>query len=297
MKAIVIGEINLGIALDAAGATLGALPGGLMARVAMALAADGVATVMASDAGADSPGDIAVNAIAAAGASVTSVDRFTEGRTPLNVLMGMPPVLTRYDEYPDEAFDIIWPRIDEGDIVVFGGHYALDARMRPRLHKLLAHATERKAVLVYVPDFKPQLQPRITRVMPEILENLEMAHLTVTTSSDLHNIFGVDTGAGCYADRISFYCRSLINIDTDCHALEFFAGKEATRVDTGTAPLAAIIWRAGALAGLAAALAKAEVTSQLFEAPSEAMRKDVLTAMVDSGHKASEGALPWQLFF
>ena len=61
--------------------------------------------------------------------------------------------MIRYEGYPEEAFDIIWPRIDPGDIVLYGGYYAIDKRMHQRMSKLLEHAAEREAVMIYLPDF------------------------------------------------------------------------------------------------------------------------------------------------
>lgn len=293
MKIIAIGEININLSATEGG--FGSLPGGLIARAAAILGRMGFATAMASDAGSDIPGDMAVGALSEAGVDTHSVDRFTEGRTALNIFSGLTGAPTRYDAYPEEAFDIVWPRIDEGDIVVFGGHYALDGRMRPRLARLLSHAAERKAVLVYVPAYSSALEPRITRVMPEILENLETAHLVVTTTADLATIFGTDNSAGCFADRVSFYCRSLVNIDAGCHRLEYFAGKEVTSAATGASPCESLLWQAGALAGLIGALAAHAVTPEALDAPGEGLRTDILEAMVRSGAEAAAEAPSWQL--
>lgn len=294
-KIICIGELSLNIALDSTGATLGAMPGGRIANAAALLAADGLEVLMASEAADDSVGAIVVGHLEQAGVQTRSVDRYTEGRTTLNILSGEPPVLTRYEAYPDEAFDIIWPRIDEGDIVVFGGYYAIDRRMRPRLAKLLTHAVERKALMVYLPGFPPQQESRITRVMPEILENLETAHIVVTRTSDLATVFGNGNGNGCFNDRISFYCRSLVNIDPACGHLEYFGGKECTTAEIGGEPCGSLLWNAGALAGLVAAIARGEYKPDDFEHPSETLRSDILKAAATSAHVAVAGRNQWQL--
>lgn len=293
MKIIAIGEINLN--LSAEGTGFGALAGGVIARAATVLAREGFATVMAADAGCDIPGDMALAAIEEAGVETHSVDRFTEGRTALNIYADASKVPSRYDAYPGEAFDIVWPRVDEGDIVVFGGHYALDARMRPRLAKLLTYAAERKALLIYVPAYNISLEPRITRVMPEILENLEMAHIVVTTTADLGTIFGVADTETCFNDRVSFYCRSLVNIDAICRRVEYFGGTEVSSADTGNAYGNSLLWQAGALAGMIGMLATARPTAEALEAPTASLRGEVLGAMVRSGAEAIANASAWQL--
>lgn len=294
-KIICIGECSLNVVLDSAGKSLGTMPGGRIANAAAILARDKFDVKMASEASADAVGDIVVAHLAEAGVDVHSVDRFTEGRTALNVLV-MPidgadmamPALTRYEGYPDEAFDIIWPRIDPGDIVLFGGFYALDKRMRERMTKLLEHAVEREAVMIYLPGFLPQQEPRITRVMPQILENLEMAHIVVTRNRDLELIFGVKHPETCYRNHIDFYCRSLVNIDNECGAIAYYSGKELTAVDIPAGVSRTLLWNAGAVAGIVAAVAKGGYKPDTFEGPAQDVRKEILTAAALSANEAAK---------
>ena len=118
-----------------------------------------------------------------------------------------------YRRYPSECFDVKWPDVSEDDIVVFGSYFAVDARVRPRLHELLSYIVERKALIINMPGFLKQQEPRITRVMPEILENLEISDMVVTRTQDLEHIFGTRNPEDCYRKHIKFYCRSFINID------------------------------------------------------------------------------------
>ncbi|MBP3536686.1 MAG: hypothetical protein J6J93_04015 [Muribaculaceae bacterium] len=298
-KIICIGECSLNLVVDASGKPLGSLPGGRIANAASILGRDGLKVLMASEACADSIGDIIVGNLSASGVDVTSVDRFTEGRTPLNVFVTDPgnpqPKLIRYEAYPEEAFDIIWPRIDEGDIIVFGGYYSIDRRMRPRMQRLLAHAAERKAVMVYLPGFLPQQEPRITRVMPQILENLEMAHVVVTRNRDLELIFGVKLPDACYHDHIDFYCRSLVNIDDTCRRISYYTGKEVSSVDIPERICRTLMWNSGALAGLTAAIFERNLSADVFDAPDAQTREALLGAAAKSAMSAAESLTEaWQ---
>ncbi|MDE6573845.1 MAG: hypothetical protein K2L84_00780 [Muribaculaceae bacterium] len=298
-KIICIGECSLNIVLDADGKPMGSMPGGRIANAAAMLAKLGINTVMASEAAADNVGDIIVNFLADASADINSVDRFTEGRTPLNIFTTAADgstSLTRYENYPDEAFDIIWPRIDPDDIVLFGGYYAIDSRMRPRMLKLLAHAVERKAVMVYLPGYLPQQEPRITRVMPAILENLEMADIVITRNSDLSLIFGTKEPQDCYSDHIDFYCRSLVNINEAAGRISYFTGNESSSVETGTAAATSLLGNAGVVAGLCAAVFNGNIGKDTLEYPDANVRETLLKAAADNAALATASlSESWQL--
>lgn len=301
-KIICIGECSLNVVLKHDGCPLGTMPGGRIANAAAMLAREQFNVIMASEASADPVGDIVVNHLTEAGVDVKSVDRFTEGRTAMNVFVNpgedaldAMPSITRYESYPEEAFDIIWPRIDPGDIVLYGGFYALDRRMRERMSKLLEHAVEREAVMIYLPGFLPQQEPRITRVMPQILENLEMANVVVTRNRDLNLIFGVKHPDACYQDHIDFYCRSLINIDNECDTITYYSGKNMTSVGITGKTNSTLLWNAGAVAGIVGAIAERDVKPDTFETPDEDLRKAILTAAAMSAEKAARNLTePWQ---
>lgn len=301
-KIICIGECSLNIILDHNGMPQGSMPGGRVANAAAILALNKFNTVLASEAAADAIGDTLITHLTACGVDVRSVDRYTEGRTTLNILVqpaqeseNAMPSLIRYEKYPDEAFDIVWPRIDPGDIVLFGGFYAIDARMRPRLSKLLAYASERKALLVYLPGFLPQQEPRITRVMPAILENLELADLVITRNKDLSLIFGIEHPQTCYHDHIDFYCRSLINIDTECGELSYYSGKEVTSVSIPAKTCRTLLWNAGAVAGAVGALAEHVIARETLETPAAELRETILgAAAICANTTAADLTQPWQ---
>lgn len=288
-KIICIGECSLNVVFDH-GMPMGAIPGGRIAAAAAMLAEARIPVVMASEASADPVGDMAVKNLAEAGADISSVDRFTEGRTPLTVFTladdGTPEV-TRYENYPDEAFDIVWPRVDDDSIVVFGGYYALDRRMRTRMLPFLNHCAERNATMIYVPGFMARRESRITRVMPAILENLELAHVVIARNNDLEIIFGTPSGDVCYHDHIDFYCRSLINADTACRTLNYYSGKTVTTLDIPESVCETMIWNAGIIAGVAAAIFEHDITPDRLDAPDEELRRTVLTAAARMASAAS----------
>lgn len=146
-----------------------------------------------------------------AGVNTAGIDRFTDGTTPVIIRMGTRPI--RYENYGDECFDIVWPNITRGDIVVFGEFYALDGRMRARMVPLLDSAAERGAVMIYLPGFMPSQTPRITRVMPAILDNLERAHIVITDTEALTTIFDNPDGQACYEQHIRYSAPVMVHVD------------------------------------------------------------------------------------
>lgn len=298
-KIICIGECALDIVFGADGTPLGSMPGGRLVNAAAILARNhDCRVVMAGEAAADAVGDTVVSFLSDAGVDTTGVDRFTEGRTPVTIFMTAADgrlSATRYESYAEECFDIVWPRIDEGDIVLFGGYYAIDRRMRRRMLPLLQHAAERKALLVYLPGYLPQQEPRITRVMPAILETMELSHIVCTRSADLALIFGARDAAACYRNHIDFYCRALLNVDAAAHTVGYYSAAGADVLDVPLSACASLVWNAGIVAGAVKALADAGATPEMIETSPAMLRNAVLREAVATADTAL-AAMPdaWQ---
>lgn len=296
-KIICIGECSLNIVFDGA-APVGAIPGGRIAAAAALMARDGFPVVMASEASSDPVGDMIVKSLTDAGVDISSLDRFTEGRSPIIVFTqdadGASHV-TRYENYADEAFDIVWPRVDDDCVVVFGGYYALDRRMRTRMVPFLNHCAERGAVMIYQPGFMSVQESRITRVMPAILENLELAHLVIARNTDLQLIFGIKDDSRCYSDHIDFYCRSMISVDTACRQLSYYSGKQLSRIEIPESICETMTWNAGVVAGVAGAIFEKDITPEQLSAPDASLRETILTAAAKSATAASRSLTEqWQ---
>ncbi len=245
-KIFCIGECALSVSFDGPTAAAGLY--GDIANAAAILGRRRASVHMLSEAAADPVGQAAVDALARAGADTSAIDRFTEGSTPVVVSMAPGAAPIRYERYGDECFDIVWPDITRGDIVIFGEYYALDPRMRTRMVPLLDNAAERGAAMVYLPGFMPAQAPRITRVMPAILDNLERAHIVVADAGSLQAIFGEKDSAACYERHIRYSAPILASCDVATATVHAPGGVTATAPATGgTAALAASI--ATALAG------------------------------------------------
>lgn len=191
-KIIAIGESVLDT-LYRNGQPIKAMVGGRIANATASLGMTGVPVTFCSECCTDSVGDIIVDFFNRHQVATTSIDRYTDGSTQLSaIFLGEDgnDKIVNYGVYPDaDRFDVVWPRIDEGDIVLFGSLYSIAQPQRERVYELLSYAAERKAVMVYLPGFQHGINFRITRVLTAILENLELSSIVVAHERDLSDIF------------------------------------------------------------------------------------------------------------
>lgn len=225
-KHIIIGECTLDLVFpqdthrDLVAVT--AMPGGRLLNAAAMLGSAGKPTCYVSECARDRSGDMLVAFLERHGVNTASIDRFTDGITPMNLRFLPEGDIVCSRTWPKERFDVVWPRIDNDDIVVFGTYFSLDPRVRPQLIELLQHAAERKAIIIYVPGLSPEPKSGITKLMPDILENLEIASVVLTRSSDLGVIFNESDSARAYERHIRFYCDTYVNINMPASTIEVY---------------------------------------------------------------------------
>ena len=205
-KIIAIGESVVDTVFSG-GKPLAAFIGGRIANTAASLGAMGLPVSMVSECGTDSVGQMVVDFLSEHRVDVKSIDRFTEGSTAFSAIFKTPgeaDKIVNYCSYPHDRFDVIWPRIDEGDIGVFGSLCAIDLPQRERLFELVSYASERKAIIIYLPGFQHGINFRITRVMPNILENLEISDIVIAHNRDINDIFPGESCEEAFRNHIEF---------------------------------------------------------------------------------------------
>ena len=211
-RVIVVGETCMKVTFDGA-RPVASVPGGCLFNVAAKLGESGADVSFVSETGADRPGDMAVGYLTSRGVDVKSVDRYTDGATPVELEFDGQDTV-RYEHYSeDEGLDVIWPRMEPSDVLVFGEYMALSPRVRARLWQLVTHAKERKIRIVYIPGNLAGRESRITRVMPTLFENLEIADEVITAPEYNRYIFGNDDAASVYRNNVSFYCDRMTDVD------------------------------------------------------------------------------------
>ena len=254
-KAIFIGELTLNITLPERGSSNAqAKIGDRAVNAAMLLGKMGVNTIFMGEVAADPVGDHIVGALDDCHVDTRSIDRFTEGASPVKIGAdsGQPAVL--HASYPAEPVDPLWPRIEEGDVMVYGSFMAIDKRNHDRLLEIVGHAASRKAETVYLPFFDSVQVPRTTRVMPEIYDCFEKASMVIASTADLARIFPGEDPAKAFKDHILFYCPRCLVTDFEAKKMHFYDHDSSWTLDCHPSQLDEFHWTSGALAGALRAL-------------------------------------------
>lgn len=257
-KVIYIGELALNVELGTDGRATTRV-GDRLVTAAVLDGLMGVETVFVGEASADAVGDHIVGHLDKANVDTKSVDRFSEGASPVRITSGeagaeVRPVI--HSSFPPEGANPVWPRINEGDVVLFGSYMALDKRNHDTIIDLLKHARARKATVVSLPYFDLARVPRITRVMPEVWDSLESADMVIATVEDLAALFPGETPEKAFKSHILFYCRRCLVLDRESLQMRFFDGEESWTLDCHPTDTDKERWTAAAVAGAARALSE-----------------------------------------
>lgn len=220
-RIIAVGEADFHIHLENL-KPVAAAPGGLILNLAIELSRMEHQVSMASELGSDTLGRKIIEILKHEGVDTYSVDLSLDGTTPTTLEFAEEPngEITeelRYDNFQNnsDGFDIVWPTIEAGDVVIFGGFLAVSMRVRQRLWQFLEYAKERKAKLIYLPGYNPSRMIRVTKVMPLIFENLEIADVVITTTPHLKFIFDKTDTLKAFKDNLEFYVNDYFNVGDD----------------------------------------------------------------------------------
>lgn len=217
-RIITVGEADFHIRFENL-TPVAAMPGGLILNTAIQLSRMEHQVAMASELGSDTLGRKIIDILKSEGVDTYSIDLSLDGTTPTTLEFtdaktGEVTEELRYDNFEHNAdgFDIVWPTIESGDTVIFGGFLAISMRVRQRLWQFLTYAKERNARLIYLPGYNPSRMLRVTKVMPLIFENLEIADIVITTTGHLQFIFGKTDTLKAFKDNLEFYVNDFYNV-------------------------------------------------------------------------------------
>lgn len=255
--------------------------GGRIANAAAILGTMRHSVAMVSECCNDRVGDIIIDYLTRHHVDVNSIDRYTSGSTALSAIFddaGAKPTLVNYGEYPKTRFDVVWPRIDEDDILLFGSLYAITEPQRTALFELVTYAVERKAIIIYLPGFQHGINFHIAHVMPAILENLEVSDLVIAHERDLRDVYPGETAQQAYTDHVEFYCDNYLHIHPGLNVTRFDKGGKAyPHPAIGATSQHMLGWQAGFTAGVIHGLIKNRVTHQSIHQLDRSTWLDIVT--------------------
>lgn len=115
-----------------------------------------------------------------------------------------------YKDYPKERLDVIFPSVNEDDIVVFGSYFALNPVLRGKMVELLERAKKKKAIIYYDPNFRATHKDEAMKLASTIIENLEYADIVRGAKEDFQNMYKLDDVDRVYKEKIQFYCPNFL---------------------------------------------------------------------------------------
>lgn len=193
-----------------------AVAGGSAFNTMISLGRLGLEPTFLSEIGRDRIGDIILRFMENNGVATNHIYRYYDGQSPVSLAFLNEKCEAEYDfymNYPKDRLDIVWPRIDADDMMLFGSFYSLKPELRPVLTDLLQYARERKAIILYDPNFRSNHASRALHVMPSIIENLEFADIVRGSLEDFRNIYNESDIDKIYRNHIRFYCPIFICTD------------------------------------------------------------------------------------
>lgn len=211
-KIIGIGETILDLIIKN-GQPTKANPGGSVFNSMVTLGRLGLNPTFLSEVGNDMVGDLIVSFMKENKINTSNLDRFYDGKSPIAMAFLDDKNNANYQfyiDYPKKRLDLIFPKIEENDIFIFGSIYALRPELREKMVELLEYAKAHKAIIYYDPNFRTPHASEQIRLLPTIIENMEFADIVRGSDEDFQNIFNLHDIAKVYRDKVAYHCPNFI---------------------------------------------------------------------------------------
>lgn len=211
-KVIGIGETILDIIFQNDQPSV-AVPGGSVFNGMISLGRMGADVSFISETGNDRVGNQILDFMRDNNLSTNYMSVFPDGKSPISLAYldrNRDAEYLFYKDYPAQRLDVIFPKISEDDIVVFGSYFALNPVLREKVVELLEKAKEKKALVYYDVNFRATHKDEAMKLAPTIIENLEYASLVRGSKEDFIHMYKMDDTDRIYKEKIKFYCPNFI---------------------------------------------------------------------------------------
>ena len=186
-----------------------AVPGGSVFNGIVSLGRMGVNVCLISETGNDHVGNIILQFMRDNHIPTDHVNVFPDGKSPVSLAFlneHSDAEYIFYKDYPKQRLDVLFPSINEDDIIVIGSYYALNPVLRDKILELLDIAKEKRAIVYYDPNFRSSHKNEAMKLAPTIIENLEYADIVRGSLEDFYYMYGIKDVEKIYKDKIKFYC-------------------------------------------------------------------------------------------
>lgn len=211
-KVIGIGETILDIIFKNNQPTT-ANPGGSVFNCMVTLGRLGVKPVFLSEVGKDLVGDLIISFMKENDIESEYLDRFYEGKSPIAMAFldeTNNASYQFYTEYPKERLNLLYPKIEKDDILIFGSIYSLRPELREKIVELLDFAKAQGAIIYYDPNFRAAHAHEAIKLLPTVIENMEYADIVRGSDEDFQSIFQLTDINKVYKDKVRYNCPNFI---------------------------------------------------------------------------------------
>lgn len=190
-----------------------AVPGGSVFNGIVSLGRAGVPISFISETGNDHVGNIILQFMRDNNIPTDHINVFPDGKSPVSLAFlneRSDAEYIFYKDYPKQRLDVVFPRLEEDDIVVIGSYYALNPVLRDKMLELLDQARAKKAIVYYDPNFRSSHKDEAIKLTPTIIENLEYADIVRGSQEDFFYMYNLRDADKIYKDKIKFYCPNFL---------------------------------------------------------------------------------------
>ena len=211
-KVIGIGETVLDIIFKG-NQPIQAVPGGSAFNSVISLGRAGVPTMFISEAGNDRVGQQVISYLEKNGVDASKVCVFPESKSPISLAFldeQNNADYIFYKDHPHDQLDIIYPEVNEDDVVLYGSFFAINPVVRPQVKGFLEYAKEHGAILYYDVNYRSSHAGDLVKVMPNLLENFELADIVRGSNEDFEVMYRKKDADSVYNSELKYYTKNFI---------------------------------------------------------------------------------------
>lgn len=211
-RVIGIGETVFDI-LFKNGQPVKAVPGGSVYNSIISLGRVGADASFISEVGDDRIGEIILSHLRDSGVDASSVCSFSGGKSPLALAFlneRNDAEYLFYKDYPNNRLEVEFPKIEKGDIVLYGSYFVLNSVLRDKTKAFLEYAKESGAILYYDINFRKNHVAERIKLGEALIENLEFADIVRGSADDFNYLYEMTDPEKIYKEKIKFYCKDFI---------------------------------------------------------------------------------------
>jgi fructokinase len=185
------GEIILDI-IFSDGKPLSATPGGSVFNSMVSLARSGITAMFTGELSCDHAGRMMTGFMLENRMSTDYIRIYTDGSSPVSLAFldcNGDAEYQFFREPPLERMPLIFPEIDEGDVVMMGSRFAVDPLLRNDISRLVSMSREHMATVYYDINFRKPHVSEVKSLMPGFIENFDSADIVRCSTEDLSLLF------------------------------------------------------------------------------------------------------------